>query len=124
MAQLNFGGVIENVMTREEFPLEKAREILKDETIANNREAKIQRLVDFVSNEIQYDYSEAVGGRETLKRPNEVLFTRSGDCSNKTILLASLLEQIGEDLDPALEDLFEQAAEVYAQFAINNAQSA
>ena len=34
------------------------------------------------------------------------------------------LEQIGEDLDPALEDLFEQAAEVYAQFAINNAQSA
>ena len=24
----------ENVMTREEFPLEKAREILKDETIA------------------------------------------------------------------------------------------
>lgn len=29
MAQLNFGGVIENVMTREEFPLEKAREILR-----------------------------------------------------------------------------------------------
>lgn len=34
MAQLNFGGVIENVMTREEFPLEKALEVLKDETIA------------------------------------------------------------------------------------------
>lgn len=34
MAQMNFGGVIENVVTREEFPLEKAREILKDETIA------------------------------------------------------------------------------------------
>ncbi len=31
---MNFGGVIENVMTREEFPLEKAREILKDEVIA------------------------------------------------------------------------------------------
>ena len=31
---MNFGGVVENVMTREEFPLEKAREILKDETIA------------------------------------------------------------------------------------------
>ena len=29
-----FGGVTENVITREEFPLEKAREILKDETIA------------------------------------------------------------------------------------------
>ena len=34
MAQMNFGGVIENVMTREEFPLEKAREVLKNETIA------------------------------------------------------------------------------------------
>lgn len=29
MAQLNFGGVTENVVTREEFPLEKAREVLK-----------------------------------------------------------------------------------------------
>ena len=34
MAKMNFGGVIEEVMTREEFPLEKAREVLKDETIA------------------------------------------------------------------------------------------
>ncbi len=34
MAKLNFGGVVENVVTREEYPLEKAREILKDETIA------------------------------------------------------------------------------------------
>ena len=34
MAIMNFGGVDENVVTREEFPLEKAREILKDETIA------------------------------------------------------------------------------------------
>ena len=34
MAKLNFGGVIEEVMTREEFSLEKAREVLKDETIA------------------------------------------------------------------------------------------
>ena len=31
---MNFGGVIEEVVTREEFPLEKAREILKNETIA------------------------------------------------------------------------------------------
>ena len=34
MAQLDFGGTIENVVTREEFPLDKAREVLKDETIA------------------------------------------------------------------------------------------
>ncbi|MPR34871.1 ketol-acid reductoisomerase [Salmonirosea aquatica] len=34
MAKLNFGGVEEEVVTREEFPLEKAREVLNDETIA------------------------------------------------------------------------------------------
>ncbi len=34
MAQMNFGGVTENVVTREEFPLEKAREVLKNEIIA------------------------------------------------------------------------------------------
>lgn len=34
MAKINFGGVVEEVVTREEFPLDKAREILKDETVA------------------------------------------------------------------------------------------
>lgn len=63
---------------------------------ANLRELKIQRLLDFVSNEIEYDYTEAIAPYETLKRPDEVLMSRTADCSNKTILLASLLEQIGE----------------------------
>lgn len=70
-------------------------ELLKD--VGNDREARIQRLVDFVSGEIAYSYTEAVGARETLKRANETLMTRSADCSNKTILLASMLEQIGEE---------------------------
>ncbi len=34
MAKINFGGVEEEVITREEFPLQKAREVLKDEVIA------------------------------------------------------------------------------------------
>lgn len=34
MATINFGGVDEQVITREEFPLDKAREVMKDETIA------------------------------------------------------------------------------------------
>ena len=34
MAKMNFSGVEENVVTREEFPLSKAREVLKDEVIA------------------------------------------------------------------------------------------
>ena len=34
MAVINFGGVDENVVTREEFPLSKAQEVLKNETVA------------------------------------------------------------------------------------------
>ena len=34
MAKINFGGVEEEVVTRDEFSLEKAREVLKDETVA------------------------------------------------------------------------------------------
>lgn len=34
MAKLNFGGVEENVVTRQEFPLEKAQEVLKNEVVA------------------------------------------------------------------------------------------
>ena len=34
MAKINFGGVIESVVTRDEFPVNKAHEVLKNETIA------------------------------------------------------------------------------------------
>lgn len=61
------------------------------------REKRIQRLMDVVTREIAYDYEEATSGRETLKRADEVLMTREADCSNKVILFASLLEQIGEN---------------------------
>ena len=32
MAKINFGGVVEDVVTREEFPLEKARQVLANES--------------------------------------------------------------------------------------------
>ncbi len=34
MAKLNFGGTIENVVTRDEFPLSKAQDVLKNEVVA------------------------------------------------------------------------------------------
>jgi ketol-acid reductoisomerase len=34
MASINFGGTVEEVVMREEFPLEKAREVLKNEVVA------------------------------------------------------------------------------------------
>jgi ketol-acid reductoisomerase len=34
VAKIDFGGMIEDVVTRDEFPLEKAREVLRDEVVA------------------------------------------------------------------------------------------
>ncbi|MFH1490213.1 MAG: ketol-acid reductoisomerase [Pseudomonadota bacterium] len=34
MAKIDFGGVVEEVVTPDEFPMDKAREVLKDETVA------------------------------------------------------------------------------------------
>jgi hypothetical protein len=76
-----------------------AAELTKDisNTEAQAREKRVQRLLDFVSKEIEYDENEATSSVETLKRPNEVLMTGRSDCSNKAILLGSLLGHIGED---------------------------
>lgn len=57
-------------------------------------EVNAQKLLDFVTNEIEYSDAEASSGGETIKRPDEVLFTRNSDCSGKTILYASLLQQL------------------------------
>ena len=46
MAKLNFGGVEENIITREEFPLQKAQEILKDEIVAKGIDAGLLDLRD------------------------------------------------------------------------------
>lgn len=72
------------------------RELTRD-IPADAREARVQRVLDFVSREIKYDQREATYDFELLKRPNEVLMSRESDCSNKAILLGSLLEQLGED---------------------------
>ncbi|HZS10325.1 MAG TPA: hypothetical protein VFD58_36185 [Blastocatellia bacterium] len=71
------------------------KDIPADDPMA--REKRIQRLLDFVSQEIAYDQTEALASAETLKRPNETLMSHRTDCSNKAILLGSLLEQAGED---------------------------
>ncbi len=57
---------------------------------ASSQEAKAQALLDFVTNEIGYT---GLGGMEIFFRPNEVIFSQKADCSGKTVLYASLLEQ-------------------------------
>lgn len=60
----------------------------------STQELKSQKLLDFVTKQIEYNKDEANNSYETIKRPDEVLFTKNSDCSGKTILYASLLQQI------------------------------
>ncbi|MCB0343815.1 MAG: hypothetical protein KDD66_01790 [Bdellovibrionales bacterium] len=63
----------------------------------NFREQRIQAWSAFVCGQIEYSDFEAWADVETLKRPNEVLMSRESDCSGKAILMASGLEQMGEE---------------------------
>ena len=55
--------------------------------------AEIRALFDFVRNQIRYVGD--VVGIETLQTPDKTLLLRAGDCDDKAILLATLLQSIG-----------------------------
>jgi len=57
MAKLNFGGVEENVIIREEFPLEKAREIGLEKVLVTCREDNIGSIKIIESNSGKYENS-------------------------------------------------------------------
>ena len=78
---------------------EKSLERLVDSLTGdeNLKERKAQKLLDFVTRELKYDYSDVNPDYEIMKRPNEVLMTKGSDCSGKIILYASLLEQTNTD---------------------------
>ena len=94
MAKLNFGGVEENVVTREEFPLSKAQEVLRNETIAvigygvqgpgqalNQRDNGINVIVGQRKNSKSWDKAVNDGfvPAETLFEIEEALQRHAGD---------------------------------------------
>jgi hypothetical protein len=64
---------------------------------ARSKEDKSQRLLDFTTQQLKYNDSDANSSVEIMKRPNEVLMTKGSDCSGKVILYSSLLEQTDVD---------------------------
>ncbi|MGM9872518.1 MAG: ketol-acid reductoisomerase [Muribaculaceae bacterium] len=97
MAKLNFGGVEETVVTREEFTIEHAREVLKDETIAvigygvqgpgqslNLRDNGMKVIVGQRQGKT-YDKAVADGWV-----PGETLFSIDEACSRATIIMCLL----------------------------------
>lgn len=94
MAKINFGGVDEEVVTREEFPLAKAQEVLKGETIAvlgygvqgpgqalNLRDNGINVIVGQRKNSKTWDKAVADGWE-----PGKTLFDLEEACERGTVL--------------------------------------
>ena len=94
MAKINFGGVEENVVTREEFPLEKAKEVLQDEIVAvigygvqgpgqslNLKDNGINVIVGQRENSRSWDRAVADGWV-----PGETLFGIEEACERATII--------------------------------------
>ena len=91
---MNFGGVVENVITREEFPLSKALEVLKNETIAvigygvqgpgqslNLKDNGFNVIVGQRKNSKTWDKAVADGWV-----PGKTLFEIEGACEKGTII--------------------------------------
>lgn len=105
MAMLNFGGTEEEVITREEFPLSKAQEVLKDEIIAvlgygvqgpgqalNMRDQGLKVIVGQRKGSASWDKAIADGFIE-----NETLFEIEEAAAKGTIVMY-LLSDAGQKL--------------------------
>jgi len=103
MAQFNFGGTLEDVITSDEFSLQKAREVLKNETIAvlgYGVQGPGQAL-NLRDNGIRIIVGQREGGR-TWKRavadgfvPGETLFPLE-EAAKKGTIIQNLLSDAGQ----------------------------
>jgi ketol-acid reductoisomerase len=111
MAKLNFGGVEENVVTREEFPLAKAQEILKDEVVAvigygvqgpgqalNQKDNGINVIVGQRPNSKSWDKAVADGFE-----PGKTLFTPEEAAAKGTIICYLLSDAAQIEMWPKLK---------------------
>ena len=120
MAILNFGGVEETVVTRQEFPLEKAREILKNDTIAVigygvQGPGQSQNLRDNGFNVI-------VGQREgkTFDKavkdgwvPGETLFSIEEACKRGTVIMCLLSDAAVMSVWPTIKKHLTEGKTLY-----------
>src|SRR5512142_76568 len=103
MARISFGGVEEEVVTRGEFPLQKAREVLKDEVVAvlgYGVQGPGQAL-NMKDNGIQVIVGQRKGGDSWNKAvadgfvPGQTLFTPE-EAAQKATIIQYLLSDAGQ----------------------------
>jgi len=122
MAKINFGGVIEDVVTREEFPVSRSREILKDETIAvigygvqgpaqslNMRDNGFSVIIGQAP-EFKADWDKAVADGWV---PGKTLFTVEEAATKATIIQYLVSDAAQRALWPALKPCLKKGDALY-----------
>ncbi|MBN1820580.1 MAG: ketol-acid reductoisomerase [Prolixibacteraceae bacterium] len=122
MAKINFGGVEENVVLREEFPVEKAREVLKDETIAiigygvqgpaqalNMKDQGFNVIIGQAP-EFKDDWDKAVGDGFV---PGETLFTVEEAAEKGTIIQYLVSDAAQRIIWPKLKPCLKEGDALY-----------
>lgn len=120
MAKMNFGGVEETVIVRDEFPLEKAREVLKNETIAvigygvqgpgqsmNLRDNGFNVIVGQRQGKT-YDKAVADGWK-----PGETLFSIEEACERGTIIMCLLSDAAVMSVWPTIKKYLTSGKALY-----------
>lgn len=121
MARINFGGTEEEVVTREEFPLAKAQEVLKEEVVAvigygvqgpgqalNLKENGIKVIVGQRKNSPTWDKAVRDGWVE-----NETLFDIEEACKKGTILMYLLSDAGQIALWPTVKEYLTENKSLY-----------
>ena len=122
MAKINFGGEVENVVLREEFPVEKAREVLKDEVIAiigygvqgpaqalNMRDQGFRVIVGQAP-EFKQDWDKAVGDGFV---PGETLFPVEEAATRGTIIQYLVSDAAQRILWPRIKPCLKEGDALY-----------
>jgi ketol-acid reductoisomerase len=122
MAKIDFGGVLEDVVTRDEFPLSKAREVLKDELVAvigygvqgpaqamNMRDNGINVIVGQAP-EFKADWDKAVKDGFV---PGETLFTVKDAASRGTIIQYLVSDAAQRILWPEVKSCLQKGNALY-----------
>ncbi len=122
MAKINFGGIVEDVVTREEFPLKKAQEVLANEVVAvigygvqgpaqslNMKENGIHVIVGQAP-EFKADWDKAVKDGWV---PGETLFTIQEAATRGTIVQYLVSDAAQRALWPVLKPCLKKGDALY-----------
>ena len=121
MAKINFGGVVEDVVTRDEFSLEKARKILKNEVIAvlgygvqgpaqalNMRDNGVKVIIGQKSGSPSYDKAVKDGWV-----PGKTLFSLE-DAAKRATVIQYLVSDAGQMMTwPKIKPCLKKGDELY-----------